>query len=159
MARQREPEVIRARATRAYEAACDDAEKLSDHSVRMRLEDIRLHFQGYAEPGYADCPVIATGNWNAVDEYDRKTRERKVVPGGRLPERLGRVFEALGVPIEWCDEWADCDDCGKLVRTQPDWMGWEPHYVTGNGELFCSECAKEEEEEEEEESDDESDCV
>lgn len=149
MARQRNPEVIRARAARAYEAACNIATRLDGFSVRNHLESVQLHFAGYAERGYSDPyhGIIATGNWNAVDKYDSATKKRVAVPGDDLPVRLSAVFEALGVDCEWSDEWSTCNDCGKLVRTEPDSHGWKPSYkpyVEGDAALYCLACAEEE---------------
>jgi hypothetical protein len=93
--------------------------------------EIELHTEGYAEPGYTDpeSGIIATGNWN-----DPPT-----------PERVTRIFEKLGIEIEWGDEWAACDECHKLFRTQPDSYMWRRSYWLDemDGDIRCRECVLE----------------
>lgn len=110
---------------------------------KSQIGCIQFHFNGYAEPGYTDpaSGIIATGNWNSVTGW---------TDGGKLdhsdeikddtPELLSDLLENLGVEIEWFYEWADCEECGKLVRTQSDGMDWQPHYHCGDGWLVCNDC-------------------
>lgn len=90
----------------------------------------QLHFEGYAEPGYNDpeSGLITTGNWN---------------PSGKdntMP-RIGAILEKLGVELEWEDEWCECSECGKLVRTQPDSYSWTRSYWLHDGiGLYCQDC-------------------
>lgn len=136
------------RAYQVLEIACAMAERLPGYSVRSRIEEIQLHTDGYAEPGY-DGQHVATGNWNVVDEYvpaadGAQWGTRQQVQGGDLPERLAKIFEKLGFEIEWSDEWQTCDDCNKLVRHQPDSYGWKPSYAQVNDcEILCHECLTE----------------
>lgn len=89
-------------------------------------------YEGYAEPGCSSAnekePGIDTGiliaNWNNFKE-------------------LGNKFEALGIPLEWEDEWVECDSCNKIVRTEPHSYDWQPHYVCGDGHLDCLTCIRE----------------
>jgi len=106
---------------------------------KSRIEDIGL-YSGYAEPGYSDpeCGVIATANWNAVTEYDRETRKTKTIDD--TITRVAKIFEQLGVEMEWSDEWSECGECYKLVRTSPDSYCWKPSYVCGDGYMTCMEC-------------------
>ena len=127
------------------------AESLLEHSctVRNHLEDIQLHYAGYGEPGYDDpsCGLVATGDWNSVDVYDNRLQGRQVVSD--LPCRVQALFERMGIPCEWNDEWSTCDECGELVRTQPDGWNWTPSYkVVDDCEFLCSKCAAEREEDE-----------
>jgi hypothetical protein len=138
------------RAGQAYEAAIRQAEiankERGDCSIGNRIEEMRWQV-GYAEPGYAGGPVV-TGNWNNVDTYDRATQKRVTI--SLLPSRLAKLFEACGVHIEWGDEWASCDDCGRIVRNQPDSYDWAPSYTeSGDGKIYCRDCAPEDEEDEE----------
>jgi hypothetical protein len=127
------------RANQALEAALNDARKLPGWQTRSYLQDVRIHFAGYAEPGYSTATgIIATGNWNNVNTYDQTTQTSVRVSS--LPSRLGGVFEKLGIEIEWSDEWSECSDCGKLFRTQGDSYSWQPSYVMGDGEIICHEC-------------------
>ena len=79
---------------------------------------------GYAEPGYTQ-PVksIILANWN-------------LFPDGVIPH-----LEGLGFVCEWSDEWAQCGDCQRLVRTEPDCFSWEPYYLIDGGEFVCLGCA------------------
>lgn len=99
---------------------------------------------GYAEPGYDDPPsgIVALGNWNNRSRWDEETRTF-VVLDNTMP-RIARILERLGVEIEWHDEWIDCCDCNKLVRTQPDCYSWQKSYhMDGDGgDLLCVECLK-----------------
>jgi hypothetical protein len=94
---------------------------------------------GYAEPGYqtpANGAGVYRANWNGLSEWDG--RERKSIDD-TMP-RLSAILEHIGAGIEWGDEWSDCYQCGKLVRTSPDSYGWQPSYIrTEDGEV-CHEC-------------------
>jgi len=123
------------RAQRILDAA-DSCIKVD--SSRYKLEDVRLHFEGYAEPGYTDpdSGIIATGDWNptwkkggGIHEYEDDT----------MP-RVAKLFEKLGIELEWDDEWVMCDQCCKLVRTQPNSYGWQPSYYAGDDGDLCLEC-------------------
>jgi hypothetical protein len=124
------------RALKAIEAARNSAK---DNYTRCMLEDIQLHTQGYAEPGY-EGEVAATGNWNNITSWDEKTRDMRTV--SNLPSRLARVLERLGVESEWSDEWITCYDCGKLLRTQPDSMWWKPSFTYDDNGAYCLSCAR-----------------
>jgi len=127
---------IASRANCVMEAANNMA--ADNHSVLNHLEEMNLHVHGYAEPGYSpgECGIVATGNWNRTS-------------GGEsdLPERVGNIFEKMGIKCEWSDEWATCDDCNKLIRTSADSYGWSPSYWIGDGFIICHECVKEDPEE------------
>jgi hypothetical protein len=140
---------VKAKAERYLRLIGSFIERASDSKewpwqVRSMLSDLQLHYNGYAEPGYSDpeSGIIATGNWNDITNY---------VDGVRftisdIPSRIAKLFEKLGIPIEWSDEWCECTNCGKLVRTQPDFMSWTPSYTLGDGELICCECKEPEDE-------------
>lgn len=118
-----------------------------DNLTRNYLEEIQIHSCGYAEKGYDDpeSGLIATGNWNRVSQYNRETQRVESISD--LPERVGKCLEKLGVELEWSDEWSCCDDCSKLIRTQPDSHFWTPSYVADydKGTFLCKECAKQDE--------------
>lgn len=125
------------RALRIIEAA--------EHSVKDRragweLEELRLHTEGYAEPGYTDpeCGIIATANWNSISHYDRE-QGKHIDDDNTLP-RVCALFEKLGIEIEWNDEWCACSECGKLFRTQADSYGWQRSYYQFECDLVCHEC-------------------
>lgn len=132
-------------AYRLMEAAARMAEKDGQRFVAYRIEDININANGYAEPGYGSLSgedVIATGNWNVVDEYDRAGATRVPVKHGNLLPRLAEAFERLGIQIEWSDEWSDCSDCGKLFRTQGDSYSWQPSFAQVDDGYVCHECLK-----------------
>lgn len=110
-----------------------------------QLQDIQLHHEGYAEPGYKtpESGIIATGNWNNITKYVNGQH----ITLNDYPSRIGRLFERLGVEIEWSDEWTECSNCYKLIRTSADSYSWQPSYVMGDGEIECSECIAEHAEE------------
>lgn len=122
-----------------------EAKRTKNYTIRNYLQEIELHYCGYAEPGCTDpeCGLIATGNWNEITSwFDGK---RTVV--SNICKRLGDIFERMGIEIEWSDEWAVCSDCQKLVRTQPDSYQWKPFYTLDDSELICLECQPNEESE------------
>jgi len=155
---------VYARANRILEAARNDAnskaKNSNDWQIRNKLEEIQLH-NGYAEPGYSDpeCGLVATGNWNEITKWvpietvdpvtgiTTRTGERQVISD--VPARIGRLFEKLGIPTEWLDEWCECSHCGKIIRTEPDSYSRTPSYTIGEGELWCKECEPDEESNEE----------
>lgn len=126
------------RAQKVLEIAERMAAKHPDWQVRSRIEEMRIH------PGYAGHPedgAVVTGNWNNITEYVRDKNEHTLISD--LPERLGIIFEKLGFETEWNDEWAECDDCYNIVRTEPDSWFWTPQYVEDQGEVICRHCFEE----------------
>jgi hypothetical protein len=97
----------------------------------------------YAEPGYSvgkGKKGIYFANWNDDSSDLRDLRKG-------LPEKWQKKTDKEIVAeiekyaeIEWSDEWATCDDCGKAVRTGPNGWGWKPSYLIGDGECTCLEC-------------------
>jgi hypothetical protein len=104
-------ENVAKRARRVLAIAKDMADSL-DISVLHRIDDITLHYDGYAEPGYeSKSGIIALGNWNSVDRWDSSIRAR--VNESDLPERISEIFQKMNIECEWSDQWAVCTDCGK----------------------------------------------
>lgn len=85
---------------------------------------------GYAEPGYSSDPeaVVVLGDWNPrpVPGEDRWKSAHKDVT---LPVRLAAALERVGASIEWHDEWTQCGECYRAVRTSADSYHWKPSYV------------------------------
>jgi hypothetical protein len=140
------------RAHRVLEIAAEMARKLDGPGkwrVQNRIEEIQLHFDGYAEPGYTDpeCGIVATGNWNKIDDYNKETNKHDLVSD--LPGRIFDIFEKMGIEGEWSDEWSECTECNKLVRTSPDSYSWQRSYwfPEDSGEIICRECVKNDPEE------------
>jgi len=131
------------RAQRVLEIAKRMAERCG-WQVRNAIEDIRWA-PGYAEPGYSSKHgMILLANWNTVDEYNRQTQSREIVPGGDLPKRLCDILEYIGVDIEWSDEWTECSECNRTFRTSPDGFDWKMASAVVGEEMLCHECIKKE---------------
>ena len=122
----------------------------SEHRTMSRVEllfaiaermgyDIHMA-EGCVEPGYDDKP-IAMGNWNDETVWDKETGRSRVVD--KTMPRLAKLFEKLGYEVEWDDEWAVCEDCGKAFRTQPNSYSWTPYYWGSDCGYVCGDCVKE----------------
>lgn len=129
----------RARLFKILEIAQNQASKHESWEVRSRIKDIQFYFNGYAEPGYNDDVIVATGNWNTVTKY--VNNQHTIISD--IPSRLQEIFEKLGVECKWSDEWTTCNDCGKLVRTSPNSYSWLPSFVQYPDGISCHECVKE----------------
>jgi hypothetical protein len=94
-------------------------------SAESEIENLG-YASAYAEPGYTQpAKGILFANWN------------------HLPKGIDTVLERYGYAVEWSDEWATCDDCGKAVRTQPDSYSWTPRYredLLRQGDIVCLQC-------------------
>lgn len=131
------PNRVEVRARRIIAAGIKAA---SSRSGRERLKAMAIHTHGYAEPGYQHADVIVTGNFNSVGRWEEvpvRWAEKDDAPK-RVADLLGRI----GAEVEWCDEWAACDWCRKLVRSQPDSHFWKPSFWRHPLGVFCHECVK-----------------
>lgn len=127
---------IAMRAHRVLAAAMRMAEKVPGWETRSRIEEMQLH---EANDYYTSkSGLIATGDWNTVNTYNRETKEREEISD--LPKRVGNIFEKMGIECEWSDCASTCSDCGKLLRTEPDSYSWQPDFWVGDGEILCREC-------------------
>jgi hypothetical protein len=134
---------IAKRAQLILDIAKDMAQDLG-WQVDTRIDEIQLHYDGYAEPGYYEptSGIIATGNWNKISSYNSTNKIVEHI--SNLPCRISSLFEKMGIEIEWSSEWEACCDCGKLVRTQPDSYSWTKSYQFLDGEgVRCIECLEE----------------
>jgi len=104
-------------ASRKEKPFCGSAAKDSDE-IDYCLE--------YAEPGYSNPKRgILFGNWN------------------HYPKRLTSILKKAGYAIEWSDEWSQCQNCNRAIRTSPDSYGWRKYYVIYNDcEVICADCVK-----------------
>ena len=98
---------------------------------------------GYAEPGYHDSETPwVLGNWNDTQPYADyaaglpKTAEQVVMP------RVADILTAIGVEIEWLDEWYQCTDCWRIVRNTADSYSWTASYVMTDGQIACHDCIR-----------------
>jgi len=101
------------------------------------MYDVRAH-EGYSEPGYDGVPV--TGNWNDKKQYVEAERRFETIDA--TPSRVARILEKLGLELEWCDEWTECSECFKLVRTSGDSYEWTRSYVESEYGSVCLECVE-----------------
>ena len=136
---------IAQKAWRLLEAARNVAKahdaKHGTWEVSSRMEDIDLHCDdsgAYADDSEGRDTVVASGDWNTIDKYDRATQTR--VDVSDLRERLERAFSRLGIPCEWSDQCSTCGGCGKLIRTDADSCSWVPQYVISDGGIECAGC-------------------
>jgi len=130
------------RAQRILEIAMNMAMPLG-YAVQNRIEEIVLHSEGYSEPGYSsDSGLVATGNWNVMMKWDNTAQVSTTLTN--LPERIGELFDRMGIDCEWCDEWIACEDCGGLVRIEPDSYGWTRSFYVDeeNCSYQCINCLK-----------------
>lgn len=122
---------------RAWKVVEHQTEHAATSEGRRRLEEIQL-YSGYSEPGYMEHACVALGNWNDIQRYDSAARTFEDVD--RSPSAIATELEKLGCELEWSDEWAACDGCGFLVRTQPDSYSWKRSYVEQDGDIVCFKC-------------------
>lgn len=113
-------------------------ENCTNREAKYRLEEMSVHAAGYSEPGYDSDKVIATGNWNDVRKWNADTRQFDVIDD--TPSKVGEQLEKLGCELEWGDEWANCSNCGKLVRTSGNSYGWTPSYAILQSDYVCKHC-------------------
>lgn len=135
-----------------YEKACRLilAATGEEYGDGVTVTDVIL---GYAEPGYssdADA-VVVLGDWNPrhVSGVTRSRYEDESLPARyesddkrvTMPVRLAAALERVGAEVEWSDEWTQCQECHRAVRTQADSYHWKPSYVyvTDSGPI-CSDC-------------------
>lgn len=131
------------RAQQLLDAAKARASKLPEEhrtQVLNNIENIQF-YTGYAEPGYEKEAFVCVGDWNTVTRYDRKTNTQLIISD--IPQRISEALDMLKIETEWNDEWAVCNDCDLIVRTQPDSYSWHPSYIEHNGELICADCFRE----------------
>lgn len=108
---------------------------------RSRIERVRL-YTGYVEPGYSNpkSGIIAAGDWNNISWWDDSAGKSEDLDDA--PGRLSDELAALGVEIEWDDEWCGCDNCDKMIRINADSYGWQRSYVEDGTDRICLECVK-----------------
>lgn len=120
--------------------------KESLERLRYLVESIdgTVHTAGYAERGYNEpkSGVICLGNWNKDRDW-RQNIDLHTEKNGIL-RQLARYTT---VAFEWEDEWAECCECGKLVRTKPDSYSWMRYYWDSDDGAVCGDCVTEHPEE------------
>lgn len=97
---------------------------------------------GYAEPGYPDCEVVLLSNWDDTGHsYNPETRRHSYADttASRLADSLSKLD---GVEIDWCDEYAVCDECNRAFRTVADSYSWTMYGSVSEGGYSCGDCIK-----------------
>lgn len=106
---------------------------------------------GYADPEYRnayDNDVVVLGNWNPRNLSGDRTRklygpEANLTLAERVGPRLANALEKVGADVQWLDEWSECMECYRAVRTEPNSYSWQPQFAWIEDELICSECLRE----------------
>lgn len=108
----------------------DDVPVYGEYAITELPDGVSLYLE-YAEPGYSQPRSgIVLADWNGVAQC------------------VQDFLEAEGYELEWDDEWAACERCGKLVRIQPNSWMWSPFYKFHKHdfnweEFLCLNCAEE----------------
>lgn len=90
----------------------------------------------YAEPGYrleSHDGIVVTGDWNTRHGRDGE-------PSDNTPELLSEILGALGVSLEWHDEWYECAECYRAIRVVEDSYQWRPYYASTSDGPVCGDC-------------------
>jgi hypothetical protein len=95
--------------------------------------------------GFANGPdeLVACGDWNNVDIYNHKTKERETV--SIIPSRLRAIFERMGIQCVFDDVHRPCCECDRLLEISPDGLGWKPQFIETKDGLLCFKCRDENE--------------
>ena len=96
---------------------------------------------GYADSRYGSADaIVVLGNWN--DRRWQRPGEPALTREERLPSRLFNALEWLGAECEWSDEWSQCAECYRAIRTEPDCYSFTLGAVWVDDEGYvCEECA------------------
>jgi hypothetical protein len=106
-----------------------------------RIEEMDVHTE--VDDVDFDSPVVVTGDWNEIDDWDEASRTHILFDA--TPKRLGKALEKFGIELAWSDCCDSCDNCGKLVNTNPHCYGWQPRYTCSEDGTTCLECLDPEE--------------
>jgi hypothetical protein len=116
---------------------------MDDHGDGLIVTDV---LTGYAEPGYgSDDSVVVLGNWNPRSRDAEGNRVEDPFQSTdkyvTMPSRLADALERVGAEIEWSDEWTQCQECYRAVRTSGDSYMWKPScvYLEDTGTV-CADC-------------------
>lgn len=80
-----------------------------------------------------------------IQSYDQNMKEFVVIADWNdITRKLTAYIESeCDAEIDFDDEYSTCE-CGKVVLIQPQFYGWTPNYMVGDGYLLCRECAESE---------------
>lgn len=110
-----------AKGERVYRHDTPESHKLSGES---EIENLTW-YPDYAEPGYSLShgeKGILAADWNY------------------FPRDVDKLLERAGFEVEWSDEWTDCSECGKAIRTSPDSYDFQKYWVWQEDECVCLNC-------------------
>jgi hypothetical protein len=98
----------------------------------------------YAEPGYrlsSENGLVVFGNWNP--KRFPRDGEPPLTKAESLPVRLADALSNVGADLEWLDEWTNCADCYRAMRTVENSYSWKMNgaWVEDAG-YVCSECLR-----------------
>ena len=101
-----------------YIAITDNA--MMNRLVMSRFESFEEDIQFYAE----DRTVAA--NWNRITvslrDPERWSGEHTVFD----PDLMVRWIERCGFDVAWSDMVTSCDDCSRMIETEPTGFYWKP---------------------------------
>lgn len=105
---------------------------------------------GYTSSSYGTTDTVwVLGNWNDKYEYlDDETRKTnlnadqfgRVLVDGRMG-RLAEALQRIDVECEWLDEWDECRDCYRLIRTSANSYSFTLDAIWTMDGYICSDCA------------------
>jgi len=95
---------------------------------------------GYSEPDYgSDDAVIVFGNWNPK-RFPRGD-DAPLSKSENIGPRLAGALEKVGAEVQWLDEWTECQNCFRAIRTEPDSYSWRPAFAwLDDCSIICSRC-------------------
>lgn len=122
----------------------------TDRDDVLDFERVTNFGVGYASSEYGTTDTVwVLGNWNDKYEYlDDEARKTnldadqfgRVLVDGRMG-RLAAALERIGVECEWLDEWNECNDCWRLIRTSADSYAFTLDAILTMDGYICSDCA------------------
>ena len=109
----------------------------------VSLQDIIGEYHDNMENDY-----MTYGEDNHGDKYLLFENHKDVESFVKLAgEMLNKEFEhdyeverEFDLYIAFTDEYTTCDDCGAIIRTEPNSYHWTPDYYLGDGFIICNEC-------------------
>lgn len=122
----------------------EEADKLPPGRLKDRIESWQT-YPGYAREGDDDVEVVVLGNYNnPYQKPDTRAGEFEYTEAGYIIKKVQDIISAMyKVEFEWEDEWTNCQECNRVVRTSADSWGWEAYFVIlRDSELYCIDCVK-----------------
>lgn len=110
-----------------------------DYGGGETVTNVNTH--GFAEPGYGflfdpETDVAVLGDWNQRSGW----RNPEPSKADTLPVRLGEALERAGAELLWLDEWAECSNCYRLMRTVENSYHWRMYGAFVEYDYVCADC-------------------